>query len=64
MATEKQVLNRKRNWNIFLIKGILDSTLRVRRFFLEQDDKIGLDECNECLARAENVLKILKEYKI
>ena len=41
MATERQILNRKRNWNIFLIKEVLDSILRVRRFFIEQDDEAG-----------------------
>jgi len=64
MATERQVLNRKRNWNIFLIKGVLDSMLRVRRFFIEQDDEAGCNKCDKCLTDTREVLKILKEYVI
>jgi len=64
MATERQILNRKRNWNIFLIKGVLDSILRVRRFFIEQDDEAGCNKCDKCLTDTREVLKILKEYKI
>ncbi len=64
MATERQILNRKRNWNVLLVRGILSSISRIQKFFAEQNDGIGLSECDRCSISATEILKILKGYKI
>jgi len=64
MATRKQILNRKRNWSIFLAKGILHSLSEIQDFFELYADAASYGECEKCREATGRMLEILKEHKI
>ena len=57
MATRKQILNRKRNWSIFLAKGILHSLSEIQDFFELYADAASYEECESAERQLEGCLR-------